>query len=84
MKFYNENYPLYLETDTLGVDLEAGLLQIRNRINCPKEAAIDHSIQLYITFASRSPSSAKTHYSNIEGKHLAFYMDERNSTTTVL
>ena len=64
MKFYNEKEQLYLETDTLGVGLRTGLLQVRDVMHCPKDTAPENTILISITFTSKSLSSAKTYYSN--------------------
>ena len=39
MKFYNETQPLYLETETSGVRLEAALLQARSGTSCLRDKA---------------------------------------------
>ena len=66
MKFYDENQPLYLETETSGVRLGAALPQTRSGTGCPRDKAPDNSIFRPIAFASKSLSSVERRYSNIE------------------
>ena len=49
---------LYLETDSFGSGLGAGLLHVRERVNCPKPE--HHTIQ------SKNLSTIDNHYNNIE------------------
>ena len=62
MKFYDDTKPLYLETDASGIGLRAALLQLRDNTACQKGTAPDNTI----TFASKSLTSLKWRYSNIE------------------
>ena len=70
MKFYDETKPLYLETDTSGVGLEAALLQTRSSKSCPRDTAADNSTHKPIMFVSKSQSSAEKRYNNIEREAL--------------
>ena len=36
MEFYNENEPLYIETEDSGIGLYVGLLQVREDITCQR------------------------------------------------
>ena len=56
--------------DVLRVGLGAGLLQVRNRINFPKNTVPDNTILISIPFMSKSLSRTKTCYSNIERETL--------------
>ena len=66
MNFYNERDWLYLETDVLGVRLGASLVQVRDRIQSPKDEASDTSALWPITFASKSLISAERYYKSIQ------------------
>ena len=66
MEFYDETKPLYLETNTSGVGLGAGLLQTRSGTSCPRDMAPDNNILRPSVFASKSLSSTEKRYSNIE------------------
>ena len=57
MKFYGETKPLYIQTDTSGVGLEAALLQTRSNISCPRDETPYNSILRPIAFASKSLTS---------------------------
>ena len=70
MKFYNKKEPLYLETDTSGVRLGAGLLQVRDGIWFQKNEALDKVVLCPKTFASKSLTSTETRYSIIERETL--------------
>ena len=50
---FNESEPPYLETDTSEVDLEAGLLQVRDRMNCPKDKAPENTLPRPIAFTEK-------------------------------
>ena len=54
MKFCDETRPLFLETGVSGVGLGAGLLQIRNVINCPQDEKVHNSTLRPIAFAGKS------------------------------
>ena len=66
MKFYDEIRPVYLETDSYGVELETVLLQIRNGMNCPQDEAPYSSILRLIVFASKAYQVLKKRYNNLE------------------
>ena len=65
IKFYDENKPLYLETDASGIGLGTALLQSRDGIACPKDNAPNNTI-LGPLHSSKSLTSAEHRYSNIE------------------
>ena len=69
MKCYDETETLYLETDTLAVNLGAGLLQERDRMNCLEDTAPDNTKLRPIAFASNSLFSVETCYWNKSTKH---------------
>ena len=65
MKFYDTSRCLYLETDTLGVRLVAGLLQVRDDMSygMSKYQTIQLSAQLLSP--AKVLSSVEWYYSNI-------------------
>ena len=83
VKYFDENESLYLKTDALG-GLRAGLLQVRDKMNCPKDTTPDNTVLRPIAFTDKNLSSAQMHYSNNEGKNQASYIVYRNSTTIPL
>ena len=66
MKFYDDSKPLYLETDSSRVGLEAALLQLFNNMACQKGVAPDNITLCTIVFTSESHTDAEWRYSNIE------------------
>ena len=66
MKFYDNNEPLYLETDASGIGLGAALLQLRDDRSCQTHMAPDNTILCPITFMSKSLTGAECRYSNIK------------------
>ena len=62
MKFYNEREKLYLEINTSGVRLGAGLPQTRERMCFPKGEEPDNSALWPIAYTSKSLISAKIYY----------------------
>ena len=66
MKFYSEKKDLFLETDALGVALEAALLQIRDNTVWQQGTAPDNTILQPIVFTSKSLTGTESRYSNIE------------------
>ena len=59
MTVYDDKKPLYLETDVCGVEMRAGLLQIRDEMNCLQDVAPEDTILMPVKFTSKSISSAK-------------------------
>ena len=53
MKIYDAARPLHLENDAFGISLAAGLLQVRDGIDCGHDEASDNVILQPIAFASR-------------------------------
>ena len=84
MTFYDVNEPQSLDTDTLGISIGAGLLQVRDRMNFPKDTAPGNTILIPIALASKSISSAETSYSNIEREKLGILYGLQNSITIAL
>ena len=70
MKFYNDNKPLYLETDASGISLRAALLQLRDNTSYQTHIAPDNTILCPITFASKTLMGAECTYSNVKCKAL--------------
>ena len=66
MRFYNDNKPLYFETDASGVGLGAALLQLCDNTTCQKGITLDNTILHSIPFASKSLTGAEWRYSNIK------------------
>ena len=54
MTFHDVARPIYLETDTSDIRLEAILLQLRNVMNCRHDEGPDTTILHPIVFASKS------------------------------
>ena len=67
---YNESEQLYLETDVSSAGLAAGLIQARDGMWLPKDKTPDDSALWPIVFASKSLTSAKTHFGKTERKAL--------------
>ena len=74
MKFYDETYPLYLETYTSGIGLSTGLLHTRDGMTYPKDTTPDNTILRPITFASKSLTNAEQRYSNIKRQALGILL----------
>ena len=70
MKFYDDIKPLYLKTDTYGIDLRAALLQLRDNTGYQTHIAPDTTMLCPFTFASKSLMGAECRCSNIEHKAL--------------
>ena len=70
MKFYDDNKPLYIETDASGVGLGAALLQTRRNTSCHRDKAPDISFLTPIAFSSKSLTGAEKRYSDIEKEAL--------------
>ena len=62
MKFYGPSNPLYLETDSSGIGIGPGLLQMWDVINWKHEKGPDNTALCPTTFASKSLSSAEQQY----------------------
>ena len=69
-ELYDENQPLYLETDTFGIGFGPAPLQTTDGTKCPRGIAPDNSILSPIAFASKSLTSVERRYSNIEREAL--------------
>ena len=66
MKFYDALKALYLETDASLIGLRAGLLRVREGMNCGHHEVTGNSTLCLIVFASRALSSVEPQYSNIK------------------
>ena len=70
IKFYNASRLLYLEPDASGVDLRAGILQVRGGMNCGCDKVL-YNVALHSTaFASKNLLGTEWHYKNIEWETL--------------
>ena len=69
-KFYDASRLLHLETDTAGVSIGAGLLQVREGMNCGHDKLPDNATFHLIAFTSKSIFSVVQHYSNTEQESL--------------
>ena len=76
--------PLYLKIVVSGVGLGAGLLYVKEEMNCGHDEVPDNVTLNPITFAIKCLSSAEWWYSNIKWEPLAYYMVSRCFTITVL
>ena len=70
MAFYNKKYQFYLEMDVLDVDLGSSLLEVRDRMQFPRNEAPNNAAIWSIAFASKSLTSTETWYSNNEREAL--------------
>ena len=70
MKFYDENKPLYLESDLSGVGFGAILLQTRDGATYQRDTTPDNTTLQPIAFAIKSLTSAEHRYNNIEREEL--------------
>ena len=70
MNIYDADRCLYLEINTFGISLGAGLLQVRDSMNCGHGEIPDNAILSPIAFTSKSLSCVQQCYSNIECKVL--------------
>ena len=66
MKFYDVSKLLYLEIDAFSIGPGAGLLQVRDSINCRQDKVLGNTALHPIAFESKSLSSMEQQYSNIE------------------
>ena len=66
MKLYNERELLFLEMGVSGVNLEPGLLKIKERMNSLCDEAPDNTALHPIAFTRKSLPSVEMRYSNIE------------------
>ena len=83
IKFYYDTKPLYLETDTSGLGLDAALLQTWEGTTCQKDTVSDNTILHPIAFANKSLTGVNR-YSNIEREALGILHGLKNSITIVL
>ena len=63
MMFYDKTRPLTLEREVSEVGLGAGLLQIRDEMNCPQDTA-SHSSLLKPIVSARKSLSSNVRYGN--------------------
>ena len=66
--------PIYLETDSSGIGLGAGLLQAMDGMNWGIKEVMDNAILHLIAFATQNLSSTEQHYNNIECEALGNQM----------
>ena len=69
-EIYDDNKPLYLETDVSDVDWGAVLLQLHNNTASQRDMAPDNASLRPNTFASKSLTGAEQRYSNIKWEAL--------------
>ena len=81
--FYDVARSLYLETDASSISLEAGLLQVKDGMNCGHNEKPDNAILQLIAFASKRLLSAEWHSSNIECEGLGILQGLENFTTSI-
>ena len=70
MPFYNIKQQLYLETDPSGICIGVSLLQVRDKMQFPKNETLNIAALWSIAFASKILTSTETFYNNIKGKTL--------------
>ena len=70
MEFYDDTKPLYQETDTSGVGLDAALLQTQEGTTCHIDMVPDNTILHPIAFASKCLTGTECRYSNTEREAL--------------
>ena len=70
MKFYHVSRPLHLETDASGISVRAGLLWVREGMNCGCGEGPDNVVLCLIVFASKCSSSAEWWYNSIKWEGL--------------
>ena len=68
LKLYNITGPLYLETDSFGNSLGAGLLQVTDGMDCRHDNIPNNAKLCLITFTSKNLSRMEWYYNNIEHK----------------
>ena len=73
MKLHDASRPLYLGTDASGVGLDAGFLQVREGLICPRGPPPDNAILRPKAFGFKCLSGVETCYSNIERKALGIF-----------
>ena len=66
MKFYYVSKPLYLVMDTSSNGLGAGLLQVRDSMNCGSDDVLDSTALYPTAFTSKSLSHVKWWYRNVD------------------
>ena len=59
MNFYKARKPIFLKTDTLGISLGAGLLQVRDSMNYASDKKSYYTILKPIALISRKLSNAE-------------------------
>ena len=70
MAFYDGKEQLYLETDASCVGLWTHLLQVRDRMGCPRNEVHDNTASQAIAFTSKILTSAEIYYTKIEREAL--------------
>ena len=68
MTFYDISRSLYLEIDASGVSLGAGLLQLREGMNCGLDEVLNNVTLCSIAFSSKCLSCAEWWYYKIIGE----------------
>ena len=79
MKFYDENKPLYIETDVSGIGLGAALVQIRSYISCHRFEVPGNSILRPLHFPARASPGQKRDTAILKKKHWAYCVALKNS-----